>query len=55
MEENAKRTALSLKAENDELEARVTYISQNVEFILNSAGYGYAPQERQHRGFEQSH
>jgi hypothetical protein len=31
-EDNAKKTALALKAENDEIDARVTYISQNVCF-----------------------
>jgi hypothetical protein len=31
LEENAKKTALSLKAEHEELDARVTFISKNVE------------------------
>lgn len=37
LEENAKRTAMSLKAEHEELDARVTYISNNVDFRLKSA------------------
>lgn len=37
LEENAKRTALSLKAEHEELDARVQYITKNVNFELTTA------------------